>query len=130
MFNHYLEEIMMKRLVNRILATLLVSAMMSVMALAKVKSDNVSFSRDMMVNGKVVKKGTYKVTFDDQTNEMTIYNKKEMVTKTTVRLENRNRKPAKTEVTFTQKENNNVLNTITFVGETQTIVVDAGREQA
>jgi hypothetical protein len=118
----------MKRIVSPILVAVLMFAM-SFMAVAKGKNEKVTFSRDIVVNGTVVKKGTYKVKFDDQNKELLIMDGKAMVAKTTARLENRNRKPSSTEVIFTEKDNQNLLNSITFIGETDTIVIGEGAKE-
>ncbi|HXG66126.1 MAG TPA: hypothetical protein VNO70_13580 [Blastocatellia bacterium] len=77
----------MKNLVNRTVALLVMGAIASVLALAKPTTKEVTFSRDVMVNGTVVKAGTYKVVFDDQTGELTITKGKKTVAQAPARLE-------------------------------------------
>ena len=77
----------MKSFVKRIGFALAVCAMTSLMAFADVKSDKVTFTEDLTVNGTVVKKGTYRVMFDDQTGELTIAkDNKQTVAKTKARM--------------------------------------------
>lgn len=79
----------MKTSLHRIASALLVCALVNAVALASVKSKNVTFARDVKVGGTLVKKGNYKVTFDDQTNELTISKNQKIIAKTTARLEER-----------------------------------------
>ena len=51
----------MKSIVNRMVAVLMVGALMSVAAFAKVHKHTVTFDKDMKVNVTLVKKGTYQV---------------------------------------------------------------------
>jgi hypothetical protein len=77
----------MKKFVNRFVVLLVVCAMSSVMALAAGKSKKVTFVTDVTLNGTVIKKGTYQVTFDDKTGELTISDKKKVIAKSNARLE-------------------------------------------
>jgi hypothetical protein len=77
----------MKRIVNRLAVLLLVCAMSSVIALAAGKSKKVTFLTDVTLGGKVIKKGTYQVAFDEKTGELTISNGKNLVAKTNARME-------------------------------------------
>jgi hypothetical protein len=114
---------MMKNLFKKVTLALVMLAMTFSMAIAKNRSEKVSFSRDMVVNGTVVKKGTYKVTYDDQSKEMAIWDGKNELTKMAVRSESRTRKPSSTEVIFTEKDNQSVLNSITFAGSAEALIV-------
>ena len=51
------------------------------------KSKRVIFDTDVMVGDTLVKKGSYKVTFDEQTGMLTIINGRDIVAKTSARLE-------------------------------------------
>ena len=62
----------MKSIVNKMLAVLMVGALTSVVALAKVHKHKVTFDSDIKVNGTLVKKGTYDVKFDDETSQLSI----------------------------------------------------------
>lgn len=66
----------MKKLTIRIaLALALCAASGSIAASAKVKSRSLTFGTDFWVGDTLVRKGTYKVAFDDQTNEISIIDK-------------------------------------------------------
>ena len=68
----------MKKLMTRIaLALALCAASVSIAAASsKVKTRTLTFGTDFWVGSTLVKKGTYKIAFDDQTNEISILDKK------------------------------------------------------
>lgn len=78
----------MKNKLQTIALALIVCALLTPAALANVKTRNVTFSTDVKVGDTLVKKGDYKVKFDDQTSELTIMDgKKKVVAKATARSE-------------------------------------------
>jgi hypothetical protein len=77
----------MKHLFNRAVILLVVGVMVSITALAMTTNRQVTFSRDVTVNGTPVKAGTYKATFDDQTGEFKLLRGKKVVANSTARLE-------------------------------------------
>ena len=66
---------------------LVVGAVTSITALAMTTNRQVTFNRDVTVNGATVKAGTYKATFDDQTGEFKLLRGKKVVANATARLE-------------------------------------------
>lgn len=111
---------------NRLFVVLVISAMTSVVALAEGKSKSVTFNENVTVNGTLVKRGTYKVTFDEQSNEMTIERGGKTVAKAAARTEKRSQKVERTQVN-TRKNNNVVeLSSITFGGDAESIVLGSG----
>ena len=76
----------MKRL-QTIALTLVVCALLTPAALAGVKTKYVTFDENIKVGDTLVKKGDYKVTFDEESKELTILNGKKVVAKTTAHLE-------------------------------------------
>ena len=77
----------MKSIANRVIALLVVGALTSVLALAKTTEKKVTFIQSLDVNGTIVKKGTYKVTFNDETGELTIKKGDKVVATAQARLE-------------------------------------------
>ena len=62
----------MKSIVNRMLVVMVVGALTSVAAFAKVHKQRVNFENDIKVNGTLVKKGNYDLKFDDETGQLSI----------------------------------------------------------
>lgn len=77
----------MKSIVNRLVVFVLVGALTAVVALAKGTEREVTFTKNLTVNGTLVKKGTYKVEFNEETNELTIKKGKKVVATAQARLE-------------------------------------------
>ncbi len=66
----------------RIAFALAVCALLSTAALAGVKSKEVTFSADVTVGDTVVKKGSYRVTYDEETQELKILKGRKAVAQT------------------------------------------------
>ena len=79
----------MKSIVNRMVVVLMVGALMSVAAFAKVRKHTVTFDTDIKVNDTLVKKGTYQVKFDDETGQLSILQNGKVVAQAMARLEDR-----------------------------------------
>ena len=77
----------MKQMLQRAALALALTALVSGAARADVTSKNVRFHDNLTVGGTLVKKGTYKVSFNDQTSELTISRGGKVIAKTTARLE-------------------------------------------
>ena len=77
----------MKRIVNRMVGFVLIAALTGVVALAKGTEREVTFTKDVTVNGTLVKKGIYKVAFNEETNELSIKKGKKVVATAQARLE-------------------------------------------
>ena len=120
----------MKSLVNRVLIALVVLAMSSVMALAAGKSEKVNFTRDVVVNGTMVKKGTYTVKYDEKSGEMLVQQGNKTIAKTTAHLQNRAGKVLHTEMIVTNRDNNSVLRSLALEGDNQTMIVEEEVNQA
>lgn len=116
----------MKKNLQRIVFALALCALFSVSALAAGKSKMVTFDRDVIVGDTLVKKGSYKVTFDKQTSVLTIKNGKKIVARATARLEDFKYKSERTiDYRMTKKENENaVLSRVTFGG--QNAIIEKG----
>ncbi|HZH90518.1 MAG TPA: hypothetical protein VEX70_07825 [Pyrinomonadaceae bacterium] len=100
----------MKKSLHRIAISLVLCILLGSVALAGGKSRHVTFSKDIKVGDTLVKKGTYVVTFDEKTNELTFRdNNKKIVAKTTGRMEERKPTYPVTFVTDRDKENNLML---------------------
>ena len=123
----------MKNRLNRIaLALVLCATVAGGIASAKVKDRMVSFGQDFMVGSTAVKKGTYRVVFDDRTNELTIQDKqKTTIAKTSAHLEKRKNKSPGLDIGMAERGDNHVLTSVAFPGDGQTIIVnEAGSQSA
>lgn len=117
----------MKSTPNRIAVALIFCMLMSVAAFAKVKSQTIAFGQDFTIGGTLVKRGTYRVSFDDQTNELTFVDKKTkaVVAKVTARAEARSDNGQGTDIKLVKEGDSQVFNSIAFHGDMRVISVGA-----
>lgn len=115
----------MRKFLNRAVLALLACVMTSAIALAaEVKTKDVTLPQDLMINGTLLKQGTYKMKFDNQTGELSFIRNKEVVAKTTARLETRQRRASGLEFgLIPQSDSSSVLHSITFAGNKQSLVL-------
>jgi hypothetical protein len=105
------------------LVVLMVGALTSVAALAKVHKHKVTFDEDIKVNGTVVKKGTYDVKFDDESNQLSIMKNGKVVAQAMARLEARAKKANDFQLRSTNKNNEQQLTGVTFGGSDKDVIV-------
>jgi hypothetical protein len=113
----------MRKTVNRLMMILALCALVSALGFAKGKSEEVTLPQDVMINGTLVKKGEYKLKFDEQTGELLFLKGKKVVARTTARLEKREKDAQRTEFGMIQEGDAKTLSSITFRGERETIVM-------
>ncbi|MBD0370746.1 MAG: hypothetical protein ICV60_07935 [Pyrinomonadaceae bacterium] len=113
----------MRKIANRLMILLALCALMSAAALAKGKTEQVTLPQDVVINGTLVKKGQYKLKFDEQTGELLFLKGKKVVARTSARLEKREKGAERTEFGLFQEGNAKTLRSITFRGERETIVM-------
>lgn len=116
----------MKSIMSRMLVVLMVGALTSVAALAKVHKHKVTFDEDIKVNGTVVKRGSYDVKFDDETNQLSILKNGKVVAQAMARLESREKKANDFQLRSTNKDNEQQLTGVTFGGSDKDIVITEG----
>jgi len=116
----------MKSIMSRMLVVLMVGALTSVAALAKVHKHKVTFEEDIKVNGTVVKKGSYDVKFDDETNQLSILKNGKVVAQAMARLESREKKANDFQLRSTNKDNEQKLTGVTFGGSDKDVVITEG----
>ena len=114
---------MMKSIVTKMFAVLMVGALTGVVALAKVKREKVTFDSDIKVNGTLVKKGTYEVKFDDETNQLSIIKNGKVVVETMTRLEARSKKASDFQVRSVVNNNELQLAGVTFGGSDKDVMI-------
>lgn len=111
----------MKHIANRFVVLIMVCVLSSLAVFAADKSKSVTFQNDVTVNGTTLKKGTYKVTFDEQTGELTITSKG-VVVKTKGRLDRGKVSSGSAYVTKTD----NSLVSITMSNDSKATIVGEG----
>ena len=116
----------MKSIMSRMLVVLMVGALTSVAALAKVHKHKVTFEEDIKVNGTVVKRGTYDVKFDDETNQLSILKNGKVVAQAMARLESREKKANDFQLRSTNKGEEQHLTGVTFGGSDKDVVITEG----
>lgn len=121
----------MKKNLSRIAVALILCAMTSVVAFAKEKSRVVTFGSDFVVGGTEVKAGTYRVSFNEETNEISIVDRKtkSVLAKATARLEERQSSKGSFDMRWATGSGKQVLIGITFPGARQNIVLNEGGTQ-
>ncbi|HEX8921028.1 MAG TPA: hypothetical protein VF766_06100 [Pyrinomonadaceae bacterium] len=116
----------MKKFAVSMILALAVCALAGSAAQAKVKSKTVSVAVDFMVGNTLVKKGTYKFSFDTDSNELTVIAKdKTVAAKTAARLEDRKKDASALDIVLAQKGDQQMLVSIAFAGDSQNIVVQS-----
>jgi len=116
----------MKSIMNRMLVVLMVGALTSVVALAKVHKQKVTFDDDIKVNGTVVKRGSYEVKFDDATGQLSITKNGKVVAQAMARIENRAKKANDFQLRSTTSGEEQQLTGVTFGGSDKDIVITNG----
>ena len=116
----------MKSIVNRILVVMMVGALTSVVALAKVHKERVTFDTDVKVNGTLVKKGTYEVKFDDESGQVSLHKHGKVVVEAMARTEQRAKKAADFQVRTSGSGNDTQLVGVTFGGSDKDILLSNG----
>jgi len=119
----------MKVFLKSTLAALMICALASIAVLAagkdKVKSETVTFTSDVMVNGTLLKAGEYEVKFNQQTGELAILKDGKVKAKTTAQTRARSEKAKETAVRTLDKGSVAELIGFSFGGSTQDLVVGA-----
>jgi hypothetical protein len=92
-------------------------------ASAKVKSKKLTFGQDFWVGSTLVKKGTYKITYDDKTGEVVFSDKETTLAKTTVRAEKRDAGKGGWDVVLSSKGDGLALISFSFPGDGQKLIV-------
>ena len=114
----------MKKFAVHLILALMVCALTGSAALAKVKSKTITVGTDFVVGDTLVKKGTYKFSFDDQTNELSVIAKdKTVVARAAARIEKREHASQGLDIVLAQKGDQQALVSIAFRKESESIVI-------
>ena len=113
----------MKSIVNRMVVVLMVAALTSVVALAKVHKQKVTFENDIKVNGTLVKKGTYEMKFNDETGQLSIIKNGKTVAEAMAKVEARSKKADDFQMRSTVNGDEQQLTGVTFGGSDKNVVI-------
>ena len=113
----------MKSIVNKMGAVLMVGALTSVVAFAKVHKQKVTFENDIKVNDTLVKKGTYDLKFDDETGQLSIVKNGKTVAQAMAKVENREKKANDFQLRSTGNGDDQQLTGVTFGGSDKDVVI-------
>jgi hypothetical protein len=116
---------MMKKFTTRIATAALLCLVCVAPAFAKIKSRTISVGQDFAVGGTVVKAGTYRFSFDDQKNELTVLDRKskEVVARSEARTETRTDGLLTMSLQLVDGGSSKTLASISFDGERQSYVL-------
>ena len=113
----------MKSIVSKMVTVVMVGALTSVVAFAKVHKEKVTFDSDIKVNGTVVKKGSYDVKFDDESGQLSITKNGKVVVQTMAKLEQREKKANDFQLRSTSDNGETNLIGVTFNGSDKNVVI-------
>lgn len=122
----------MKRNLTRIVAALVLCMMTGAIVFAKEKSRVISFGKDFVVGSTEVKAGTYRVTYNDESNELTISDRKTktVLARATARLEKRAGNPNSIDFRWANDGDKMVLLGLSFPGDSNQIVLSNSVQSA
>ena len=120
----------MNYILNRIGVALLLGVFASASTFAKVHKGTITLNWDTKVGEVLVKKGTYKVRFDDETSELSILNGKKIIAKSLAQLEPRTGKFRGIEYIVKAENDERRLTNIAFSGSDQTVVLKPTETEA
>ena len=92
-------------------------------AVAKTKTKSLTFGSDFWVGSTLVKAGTYKVSYDDKTGEVSISDKTSTVARATVKAESREKSKAGWDIVLASKGGGLALVSLAFPGDKQNLIV-------
>src|ERR1044072_1500986 len=92
-------------------------------ALAKPKTRTLTFGTDFWVGSTLVKAGTYKVSYDDKTGEVSSRDKKETLPRPTVNAQPREKSKAGWDVVLAPRGGGLALVSLAFPGDKQNLIV-------
>lgn len=113
----------MKSIVSKVAAVVMVGALTSVVAFAKVHKEKVTFDSDIKVNGTVVKKGTYDLKFDDESGQLSITKNGKVVAQAMAKAEQREKKANDFQLRSTTNGDETNLIGVTFGGSDKNVVI-------
>jgi hypothetical protein len=120
----------MKTILSRLAVVLVVGALSSVVALAKVHKHKVTFTGDIKINNTLVKKGTYDVKFDDEAGQLTVSKNGKVIVQSMAKLEQRDKKAEDFRMRSTASGDDAQLLGVTFSGQDKEVVIGTSGAQS
>jgi hypothetical protein len=120
----------MKSILNRVVVVLVVGALSSVVALAKVHKQKVTFQSDIKVNNTLVKKGNYDVKFDDETGQFTVSKNGKVVAQSMAKTEARETKASEFQMRSSGTGDTLQLLGVTFGGQDKNVIISNNGAQS
>lgn len=121
----------MIKAISRIIVLGLIVTSIAVVGMAKELSKQVTFDEALKVNGTLVKAGTYKVSFDETTSELTIFKDKKVLAKAPARLEKLEKRSGQVYWLWTNAEGEpRTLTAVNLGSGNQAKLVNAGDTKA
>jgi len=120
----------MIRFVKQLVVVFLVGSIGSGVALAKTIKKQVTFSGPVVVNGTLVKSGTYEAVFDDQANSLSIVSGRKVVAQSPAELEKHVQRDHAVYVTRMEDGDSTraVLLSVTLKDGNQATIVDGAKK--
>lgn len=116
---------------NLIMTTALCCAVALATAVeAKDRVKTVNFTESVLVNDKLIEKGSYKIKFDAGTNQVAIIKGREVVVTAKAEVKMTDRKAPYNSASFSSSERGKVLTAITFEGDKRQIILVNERGEA
>lgn len=116
----------MRKYVAKIVAVFAILALSGLSALADTRSERITFDEGFQIAGTTVKKGTYKVAFNEETGELTIKKNDKVVAQTPARAEKSEVKADRTMFSMATENGNKTLRSVTFSGDDHVVFIGAG----
>ncbi|HKS29244.1 MAG TPA: hypothetical protein VJS44_15555 [Pyrinomonadaceae bacterium] len=116
----------MRKMINLLVIVAVVCVLSTLTVFGKDKSEFINLPQDVVINGTLVKKGAYKLKFDEKSGELLLMKGSKVVAKTSARLEKREEKADRTEFNTINNGTSSELRGITFRGESEKIVLSQG----
>ncbi|HVG31105.1 MAG TPA: hypothetical protein VM864_15450 [Pyrinomonadaceae bacterium] len=117
----------MRKQIVRVVTGVFILALACTAALASGKSEQLNFHEDFQLNGTKIEKGTYKVSYDAKSGELSVADKEgKVVARAKARAEQSEKKNRYTTFTTGTENGAKLLRSVSFAGERQSIVVGEG----
>jgi len=113
----------MKTLIKQIAIAVVIASLGAVSAFAKTKKESITLSSNTNINGTVVKKGTYQLTFDDEKGELSILKGDKVVAQASTTTEKRDVKARHFELRLSGSGDQQQLTGIAFAGADRNILL-------